>query len=403
MFEAFLRDLAGRAPALRELLDVPEDRQRAAGYFHTLREICQQPFTWIDSAAAAVRMRGPLGAALDGTRAVTLTGSGSSLYAGECLALALQAALRVPVQAIGGGEILTHGGWRLPPGRPALVVSLARSGNSPESCAAVDLLLTAEPQCRHLAITCNASGRLATSYQGRANFSSLVLDDRTNDRSLVMTSSFTSMVVAGRFLGLLDCPDVYQATVERLSAAARGILAEHADALAAAGASRFRSAVYLASWVRFGAAREAALKVQEMTAGNVYTFPETFLGLRHGPMSSVHGDTAVVCFLSADKLARAYEFDLVRELDRKGLGSIRILAGERIPAELLRPGDIAIEYPAGLSDDDTAVLDVLVGQLLAFFRCRAEGFQPDAPSASNVITRVVEPFRLHYLSEAEAL
>ena len=118
-------------------------------------------------------------------------------------------------------------------------------------------------------------------------------------------------------------------------------------------------------------------------------------------MSSVHGDTAAVCFLSADKLARAYELDLIGELNRKRIAAFKIIAGERIPADLLRTGDIAIEYPEGLSDEDTPVLDVLVGQLFAFFRCRAEGFQPDAPSASGVITRVVEPFRIHR-AEAEA-
>ena len=265
MFDAYLRDLAGRAPALRELLQAPEQQQRESGYFHTLREICQQPLLWTETASAAVRARAALTAALEGVRSVVLTGSGSSLYAGDCLALALQDALRISVAAIGGGELLTHGGRRLPPERPCLVVSLARSGNSPESCAAVDLLLETEPECRHLAITCNAQGRLATSYRNNPRFTSLVLDERTNDRSLVMTSSFTDMVIAGRYLAMLDQPDAYQAAVERVACAGREILAGATDALAKAGATKFPSAVYLGSWVRWGAAREAALKVQEMT------------------------------------------------------------------------------------------------------------------------------------------
>ena len=36
----------------------------------------------------------------------------------------------------------------------------------------------------------------------------------------------------------------------------------------------------------------------EMTAGRVIAISETCLGLRHGPMSMVHGDALVVCFLS---------------------------------------------------------------------------------------------------------
>ena len=59
----------------------------------------------------------------------------------------------------------------------------------------------------------------------------------------------------------------------------------------------------------------------EMTAGEVTTFPETYLGLRHGPMAAVDEGALVVCFLSADPVVRAFEVDLMRELDRKKLGA----------------------------------------------------------------------------------
>jgi tagatose-6-phosphate ketose/aldose isomerase len=396
------RDLEECAPALRELLRSSEQERRASGYYHTLREICQQPETWPLTAAAALSRAPRLRAALADVRSIVLTGSGSSLYAGECLAPALRADLRIPVETVGGGDLLTNGEARISPLRPCLAVSLARSGDSPESCAAVDLLLATAPDCRHLAITCNARGRLAANYRDRPAFETLLLEDRINDRSLVMTSSFTNMVVAGRTLGVLDRAPAWRANVDRLAAAAAGILAQ-ADALAGAARRDFRTAVYLASWVRFGAAREAALKMLEMTAGRVHTFPETFLGLRHGPMSVVHQDAAVACFLSSSEPARAYELDLIRELDRKGLAALKIVAGERVPADALRPGDIAIEYPEGLADADVTVLDAVVGQLLAFFRCRHEGLRPDAPSESEVITRVVEPFRIHAIPESEAL
>lgn len=403
MITPLLRDPTACAPGLRELLEGPEEQQHAAGYHHTLREICQQPFLWPGTADTVAAHAARLRASVEGVQAVVLTGSGSSLYAAQSLAPALRRDLNVQVEAIAAGDLLTHGAVCLPPGRPGLLVSLARSGNSPESCAAVDLLLASEPLVRHLAITCNAEGRLATNYRGNPAFLSVVLDERTNDRSLVMTSSFTNMVLAGRALGRLECLDAYCATAGRLALAARRILAGPADALAEAAHRGFRSAAYLASWMRFGAARECALKVQEMTAGAVNVLPETFLGLRHGPMSSVHSDTAVVCFLSAEKTARAYELDLIDELDRKRLGAFKVVAGECIPPEILRPGDVAVEYPEGLDDGDTAVLDVLTGQLLAFFRCRAEGLRPDAPSASNVITRVVQPFRIHARPKTEAL
>jgi tagatose-6-phosphate ketose/aldose isomerase len=228
-------------------------------------------------------------------------------------------------------------------------------------------------------------------------FTVITLDDATNDRSLVMTSSFTNMVIAGRFLGMLDHPAEYVSLVDGLGRAARGLLADHGDAIARVARLPFTRAIYLASGFRNGAAREAALKMMEMTAGRVFTMPETYLGLRHGPMSAIHPDTLVVCFLSSDPMVRAYECDLIRELTAKGLGAGKVILGENIPADLMSPGDVALECPgmAAAGDRNVTVLDVIAGQLLAFFRCMAEGLRPDSPSDQNVITRVVGGFTLY--------
>jgi tagatose-6-phosphate ketose/aldose isomerase len=223
----------------------------------------------------------------------------------------------------------------------------------------------------------------------------LVLDDRTCDRSLVMTSSFTNMAVAGAALGWLGRSAAYRAGVEQLAAIATRILRD-SDRLADVAARRFRSAVFLGSGARVGAARESALKMLEMTDGQIHSSAESYLGLRHGPMCAVHDDTLVVCFLSSEPVTRAYEIDLVRELNRKQLGT-RLVVGEDVPDEILRSGDAHLECPGlkEVGDDLAAITDVVVGQLLALFRCLGLGLKPDAPSSDNVINRVVEDFAIH--------
>jgi tagatose-6-phosphate ketose/aldose isomerase len=328
---------------------------------------------------------------------IVFTGSGSSLYAGECLSPALQARLRIPVHAVPAGEVLTHpSGW-LPPRGPCLVVSLARSGNSPESCGVVDTLHDGVPECRHLVITCNRSGRLATSYSGDPRVAALVLDDKTCDRSLVMTSSFTNMVLASQLLGFAGDPDGYRRRGETAARLGASLLLRHLDALAEVARSGYRSAVYLGSGCRYGSARESALKMLEMTAGQVTTFPETYLGLRHGPMAALHGEALVVCFLSVDPVVRAFEADLVRELGRKRLGARKVIVGQDVPADLAAADDVVIDVPGldAVGDDGAPVLDVVVGQLLAFFRCLSIGLRPDMPSDDGVISRVVEHFAIH--------
>lgn len=395
-----LAALPGEVGALLAASPVEQDSR---GYTLTLREICQQPITWIETASRVAghveRFEESLAAvnADAAPGAIVLTGSGSSLYAGECLSLALQSALGIPVHPISAGMVLTDPAGCLADRLPSLLVSFARSGNSPESCGAVDAVREALPLCRHLVITCSGQGRLATRYRDDPRVATVVLDERTNDRSLVMTSSFTNMVVAGRLLALARNAAGYRARVSTLARQASELLARHADPLARIARSDYRTAIYLGSGNRYGAAREAALKMLEMTGGQVKTFSETYLGLRHGPMCAVDDEALVVCFLSSDLVTRAYEADLVRELNRKKLGARKVIVGPGVPDDIVSDGDVVIDPPglASVADEDAPVLDVVVGQLLALFRCLHIGLRPDSPSDEGVISRVVGDFAIH--------
>jgi tagatose-6-phosphate ketose/aldose isomerase len=395
--EEWLLALAGSGE-IGSLLRASPSEQAARGYEHTLREICQQPVTWLETASAVLGRTQDLDDTVAGVGAVVLTGSGSSLYAGECVAPCLQSTLRLPVAAVAAGLILTHPEVCLPPSGPFLVVSLARSGDSPESRGVVDWLLECRPQARHLFITCNRLGSLATSYRAVPGVSAFVLDEKTHDRSLAMTSSFTNLVLAARGLGAPRDPRRCEARARELARAGARLLLERGDALAAAARGGFGSVAFLGSGCRLGSAREAALKMLELNAGEVWTMAESFLGLRHGPMSAVRRDTLIVAFLSSDPVVRAYEADLLRELDQKSLGAQRVLVGCAVPDDLAsRPDDLVVDCgeEAPLADEDLTVVDAVVGQLLGFFRCLAAGHRPDSPSAEGVITRVVENFEIH--------
>ena len=393
----WLRELSERQPRVAELLGKTAEEQLRLGYYHTLREMCQQPSTWIRTCELMRGNAAVLRSTLEGVSSLILTGSGSSEYAGDCVRLTLQNELGILVQAIGGGALLTHGSKALPPGRPGLMVSIARSGDSPESAGALALLLKTEPEIRHLVLTCNEQGTLARSYQNNPRALVITLDEETNDQGLVMTSSFTNLVLASRALGLVDQPARYQSICEQLSRTASAMIHEKIGVLAGVAKASFKRAVFLGSGCRFGAAREAALKMLEMTAGRVTTLCENYLGLRHGPMSYIHEDTLVVCFLSSEPTLRAYEADLLRELDQKELGLFKLIVGENVPSDLLRENDVALNCKGleQLGDENLPVIDVLVGQMLAFFRCMEEGLRPDSPSEDGVISRVVQTFALH--------
>lgn len=394
---ASLKTMPQQRSKVSLLLSRSEQEQKAAGYFHTLREILQQPATWLQTGDQVLSLSSELLESIDKVQTVIVTGSGSSEYAGECVRLVLKNELSAVVQVIGGGSILTDGTRALIDLNPRLMISLARSGDSPESARAIAVLLEADHETRHLVFTCNAEGRVATTYRDDPRVRVIVLAKQTNDSSLVMTSSFTNLALAARSLGMLRTPTEYRELIAELSAAAQELLHTSIDTIASLAQRDFYRVVFLGSGSRMGGARESALKMVEMTAGSVVASCETYLGLRHGPMSGVNTQTLIVCFLSSDPLVRAYECDLIRELNQKKLGCAKLIFGEDIPLDLAGSEDVLIECRglAKIGDENVSVLDVLVGQLLAFFRCLKEGLHPDSPSSSGVISRVVQKFVLH--------
>jgi tagatose-6-phosphate ketose/aldose isomerase len=401
--QRWLQSVARSQPRLAELLGRSPEEQKQAGYFHTLHEILQQPTTWTATAERLIAASGELLRLLASVQCVVLTGSGSSEYVGDCVCAPLQQELGVVVEVIGGGTLLAHGKDMLPPLRPAIVVSLGRSGDSPESVAAVSGLLQTDPKIQHLVLTCNREGGLAREFSNHPNAHVVTLDDATNDRSLVMTSSFTNLALAARSLGMLKYTERYRRTCRGLSEIADRLLRDYLAPIAEVATRGFGRVVFLGSGPRLGAAREAALKILEMTSGAVPTICETYLSFRHGPMSFVQDNTVIVSFLSCDRTLRSYECDLLRELDQKGLGKLKIVVGEDIPRDVIREGDLAVECVGlgKLNDDDTPVIHVVVGQMLAFFRCLEEGLHPDAPSKDGVINRVVPGFRLHFTAGSD--
>jgi D-galactosamine 6-phosphate deaminase/isomerase len=397
--DVWLRALAAKQRKAAQLFDRTEAEQKQRGYFYTLKEICQQPWTWLSTCERMTALRDSLVRSMSGIKNLVFTGSGSSEYAGDCVRLPLQNELAVCVESVSGGTLLIHGAKALPNDRPGLLVSLARSGNSPESTGAVKILLESERAYRHLIVTCNEAGSLARTWRDHKDVLVVALPPETNDESLVMTSSFTNLTLAARFLGLLDRPEAYRKLCAAQSRICRDLLSTYVDVLSRIASTEFRRAVFLGSGTRYSAAREASLKMLEMTSGRVTTLSESFLGLRHGPMSFVHEDTLVVCQLSSEPRTRAYELDLLAELDRKKLGLCKVIIGEGVPESAGRVGDEMIQCPGlgELGDDDGAIIFVVVAQLLAFFRCLEEGLHPDSPSEGGVISRVVESFPLHTL------
>jgi len=113
-------------------------------------------------------------------------------------------------------------------------------------------------------------------------------------------------------------------------------------------------------------------------------------------MSSVDSQTVFVAFLSSDARRRGYEIDLLREIDRKRLGRVRIVVTAGDGADVAQHSDYCLSVGlAGLPDLYRPVLDVMLGQLIGLFASMRCGLKPDQPSPTGTITRVVQPIAIY--------
>lgn len=397
------RLVATRVP-FAELREAPAELQQSEGYVHTLREIWQQPQLWVETARRILSTSGEWREVVNRAQAIVLTGSGSSFFVGKCIAEALQEGSTIPVTALESGEVLMMGADALPAARPLLVVSFSRSGDSPESSGLVQHLLDEDPAIQHLLICCNPNGGLVGKWgvdgtQKDQRVRVLTLDERCCDRSLVMTSSFTSMAIAGLGLACHNAAmeDKYLQAVDALAGNVSDLLAHLVEPIEEFSSQNVDRMVAVGSGALYGAALEVSLKMLELTDGRVMTRSDTCLGLRHGPMCALNMRSLLFLPLSSHPLRRAYQIDLLREVGRKGLGGQKVIVGADLPWDDIDPEDLALELPClkSAGDEWIAIASVVAGQLLAFLRCRAEGLCPDRPVVSDSITRVVNSFTLH--------
>ena len=344
----------------------------------TLQEIFQQPLLWPTTVARVRAASGQLNLTFEKAH-VLLTGAGSSAYAALGVASAWPRAVAVPTT-----DLLVDPERYL--GDVDAVISLARSGNSPESAAVVERVRALRPNILQLAITCNEESSLVQSGLDGL----IVLDPRTNDRSLVMTGSFSNLVLAGLSLAQ---PQTAAHTADLASEHAQSLLPvidKECHRIAARVRDRI---VVLSSSPLLGWAREAGLKILEMTAGHFAVVTETYLGLRHGPMSFLRADTLVLCLLSSDPVRRLYEMDLIRELRSKRLGYSVGIAGAVEHGALF--DDVIPAVLPEAPDDMRTPFEILIPQLLGYHLSRGLGLNPDNPSPNGVISRVVQGVTIH--------
>ncbi|MEY1554433.1 SIS domain-containing protein [Yoonia sp. R2331] len=340
----------------------------------TWREIHNQPAIW-RSWGATLDVAGLRDWIADQTfDEVWFVGAGTSAYIGDIIAASLKGTRSVP-----STDIVADPAHVLSGVRP-LVVNFGRSGNSTESIGTLDALDALLPDAPRLNITCNADSALATRAS-RGPTEVVILPDATHDAGFAMTSSFSTMLLTG--LALFDASSDW---TNRMTA-----LADQLDRLlpTLAAGPRPERVVYVGSGPLCFAAREAALKVMELSAGQMPALWETTLGFRHGPKAFVTDATDITIFQSPHAPTRNYDSDLAAELRMQ----FPAASVETIGAG----GDIDIAMPFGPAW--AAPLCVAAAQIRGVMWSDALGLNVDDPFAGqSTLSRVVSGVKLYQVA-----
>jgi tagatose-6-phosphate ketose/aldose isomerase len=372
----------------------------SAGAHWTAREITQQPQIWAEIETLIAGEAARLGAFLNPLLKlpdlrILLTGAGTSAHVGECLAPTLARALARRVDAIPTTDLVASPQSYLSHDTPTLVVSFGRSGNSPESIAALDIADEFLKHSHHLIFTCDAAGALYKRASTAANTQTVLLPEASNDRSFAMTSSFTGMLLAAALA--FNAVPIGGGRTSALARLTGKILPDALPMLRSLVGRNFTRMVYLGSKEFKGLAQEAALKMLELTDGKVVAIANSPLGFRHGPKTILNGSTMVVVFVCNDDYTRQYDLDLIGELRRDAV------AGQ-VVALSLRPGigrhadDLILDtvpHWKDASDLELCLPYAVFAQSLALLRSISLGVLPDNPNAAGTVSRVVKGVAIH--------
>ena len=391
---------------ISKLLGLEISKLEDCSGLNTAKEIIQQPDTWRESVKNLIKNKIEIKSFIDSFLSkkefrIILTGAGTSAFAGEVCEPYLTSLLNKRVEAIATTDLVASPKSYFIKDIPTLLVSFARSGNSPESVHAVNLASQLVDDLYQIVITCNENGKLAKNTVNDEKSLLLLMPPQTNDLGFAMTSSFTTMVLNAMAVFNINNIENFSSDVDKLSNSVNDFIENNIEKVTSLANEDFERIVYLGSSTSKGIARESALKVLELTAGKVNASYDTPLGFRHGPKSVVDDETVSVIYISNDEYTRKYDLDLAKEMLAHKKNDKVVIIGDNIEEDILNKADYVFNVENINYTVENEVLlplqQIIFGQMLSFLKSVNLGITPDNPCPTGEVNRVVQGVILHEL------
>ncbi len=313
---------------------------------------------------------------IDNETIVVFTGAGTSGYIGDLLEKYLnEGEETIKFTSYYSTEIVSNPKLLLS-NKKILLVSFARSGNSPESIETINLCNKYCKSVEHLIITCNEKGTLYKEYSE----DSILLPKETNDQGFAMTNSFSSMMItAAKIFGL-------NFNIDEISREARNLydIFPYEKIIT----KDFENIIYLSNTENVGLLKELTLKCMELTNGKMGCYSEQFLNFRHGPKSLITKKSLIIGIASTNKIAKRYEKDLYKELIEDENKPEVIILGEKVKESFISCEILEEAF-------SRALIIIPVCQQIAVNQSLKFNLNPDNPSPNGSVNRVVKGVKIY--------
>lgn len=372
------------------LLD--ESKLEEKDFKYTYTEILNQADTWLEVYNLYEKRKNDIENFLKKVGKdckVIFTGAGTSEYVGNIALDYLKTHGEFEFESVATTDLVSAPYLHFEKNQKTLLVSFARSGNSPESLAAVKLGKQIVDDFYNLPITCAKEGKLAQALKDDENSYVFLEPEITNDKGFAMTNSFSSMLLATLLIFDTKTKNKKE-IVDKISKLGKEIY-NNLEEIENLVNFDFNRVVYLGSGPLGKLTKEARLKILELTAGEVATIWESSMGFRHGPKSFVDENTLVISFVSSNPYTRLYDLDILDEIANDKIAK-KIIGISN--SKLDRDYELIFEEE-GLDDVYLCLAYIIIGQIIALITSLRVGNTPDNPSRTHTVNRVVKGVTIH--------
>jgi len=369
----------------------------------TSREIRQQPNLWEETYSIYQENKKEINAYLSSISEkhervqIIFSGAGTSAYVGDTTKPFVKEQLdsyKWDVQSVATTSIVSNPYQYLDKNTPTLLVSFARSGNSPESVAAVNLAKEIVEDLCQLTITCSSDGKLAKASEGDRKNLLVLMPEKSNDQGFAMTGSYTCMTLTTLLIFSDFSIETEKRYINQIVHLGEEVL-NRSEVIVEFLNDGFKRIIYLGSGVFEGVAREAQLKVLELTAGKIVTAFDSSLGFRHGPKSFIDENALVFLFVSNNSYTRNYDIDMLNELKADDITqrtvAVQIDRNNKFDGDSFDFNNLGAVLP----DAFLALPYVIFAQIVSLSTSIKLGNKPDYPSPTGTVNRVVKGVTIH--------